>query len=146
MATPLAVAERLVRATNDHDLEALLACFEPDYRSEQPAHPARAFEGVAQVQKNWSTLLEAVPDIRWEIISSAETGDTAWLELDLTGTHADGTKLHELGVVILGVPRERIAWAHLYLEDVEADGGDIDETVRQMAGTEGDDSPASSSA
>jgi hypothetical protein len=134
MAGPLATAERLVQATNDHDLEAMLACFENDYRSEQPAHPARAFQGIDQVRKNWSAMLEAVPDVRWEILRSAETSDTAWVELRLEGTQPDGSKLHEIGVVIFGVPGEKIAWARLYLEDVEANGWDIDAEVKRMTG------------
>jgi ketosteroid isomerase-like protein len=136
MAGPLATAERLVRATNDHDLDALLACFEPDYRSEQPAHPARAFRGVDQVRKNWSAMLEAVPDVHWEILGFAETADTAWLELRLEGTQPDGSKLHEIGVIILGVRDDRIEWARLYLEDVEENGRDIDAEVKRMTGAE----------
>jgi hypothetical protein len=134
MAGPLAAAERLVRATNDHDLEAMLACFETDYRSDQPAHPARAFQGIEQVRKNWAAMLEGVPDVRWEILGSAETADKAWVELRLTGTQADGARLHEIGVVIFGVPNERIAWARLYLEDVDEDGWDIDAEVKRMTG------------
>jgi hypothetical protein len=134
MAGPLAAAERLVQATNDHDLEAMLACFENDYRSDQPAHPARAFQGIEQVRKNWSAMLEAVPDVRWEILASAETADSAWVELRLTGTQADGARLHEIGVVIFGVPNERISWARLYLEDVDEDGWDIDAEVKRMTG------------
>lgn len=134
MAGPLATAGRLVQATNDHDLEAMLACFETDYRSEQPAHPARAFQGIDQVRKNWSAMLDAVPDVRWEVLRAAETEDTAWVELRLTGTQSDGSKLHEIGIVIFGVPDERIAWARLYLEDVEEDGWDIDAEVKRMTG------------
>jgi hypothetical protein len=65
MAGPLTVAERMIEATNAHDLEAMLACFHQDYRSEQPVHPARTFQGIDQVRKNWLSLLEAVPDIHW---------------------------------------------------------------------------------
>jgi ketosteroid isomerase-like protein len=134
MAGALTVAKRLIDATNAHDLEAMLACFQPDYRSEQPAHPARTFEGIDQVRKNWSTLMEAVPDIRWEVLRSAETADEAWLEARLTGTQEDGTTLNEIGVVILGVKKDKIAWGRLYVEEIEADGGDIDATVSEMAG------------
>jgi ketosteroid isomerase-like protein len=137
MGAARAVAERLVAATNAHDLEAMLACFADDYRSEQPAHPARTFQGIDQVRKNWGTLLEAVPDVRFDVIRFAETGDEAWFETRLTGTHADGSKLDEIGVVILGVDAGRIAWGRLYLEDVEANGHDIDAEVAKMAG--GDD-------
>jgi hypothetical protein len=137
MAGPLATAERLVRATNDHDLEALLACFDPDYRSEQPAHPGRAFQGVDQVRQNWSAMFEAVPDVRWEILGFSETADTAWLELRLEGTQPDGSRLHEIGVIILGVRGDTIEWARLYLEDVDENGWDIDAEVKRMTGAEG---------
>jgi SnoaL-like domain len=115
----------------------LLACFAADYRSEQPAHPARTFEGVDQVRKNWSAMFEAVPDVRWEILGFAETADTAWLELRLQGTQADGSKLHEIGVVIFGVRDDKIEWARLYLEDFDEHGWDIDAEVRRMTGIDG---------
>jgi hypothetical protein len=50
------VSERLRQAMNAHDLEAHVACFREDYRSEQPAHPARTFTGREQVRENWSKL------------------------------------------------------------------------------------------
>jgi ketosteroid isomerase-like protein len=136
MGAARAVAERLVAATNAHDLEAMLACFADDYRSEQPAHPARTFQGIDQVRKNWGTLLGAVPDVRWDVLRWAETDDEAWFEARLTGTHADGSRLDEIGVVILGVEAGRIAWGRLYLEELEADGHDIDAEVAKMAGRE----------
>ena len=42
---PTVVIERIRQAINRHDLEALAACFDPDYRSEFPAHPDRTFGG-----------------------------------------------------------------------------------------------------
>ena len=39
------MVDRLVQATNDHDLEALVDCFAVDYVNETPAHPARGFRG-----------------------------------------------------------------------------------------------------
>jgi SnoaL-like domain len=47
-----AVTERLLEALNAHDLEGQLACFHEDYRSEQPAHPERAFSGREQAREN----------------------------------------------------------------------------------------------
>jgi hypothetical protein len=38
-----AVIERLCEAINQHDPDAMVECFDPDYRSEQPAHPNRGF-------------------------------------------------------------------------------------------------------
>ena len=34
--------DRLVDATNAHDVDAMMECFDPDYRSEQPLHPRQA--------------------------------------------------------------------------------------------------------
>ena len=43
-SSPQAVIERVQSAQNQHDLEAFLDCFDPDYQSEQPSHPHRAFQ------------------------------------------------------------------------------------------------------
>ena len=40
MDGPQEMVERLLRATNDHDVEALVACFAEDYENETPLHPA----------------------------------------------------------------------------------------------------------
>jgi ketosteroid isomerase-like protein len=137
---PQGVYRRLVEAQNAHDLDAMLGCFDPGYRSEQPAHPARAFTGIEQVRKNWVAMLTAVPDFSVEVLRIASTPDTVWAEARWSGTKADGTPLEEMIVMILGVEEGRIVWARLYGEEVERDGPDIDETVRRLAGTEPDPS------
>jgi hypothetical protein len=38
-------------------------------------------------------------------------------------------------VIITGVRDERIAWARLYVDEVEHQGADIDTVVRKMTGT-----------
>jgi hypothetical protein len=38
-SSPRGVFERMIGAINRHDLEAMVAYFAPDYRSEQPLHP-----------------------------------------------------------------------------------------------------------
>jgi SnoaL-like domain len=60
---PTAVLERLRRVIDGHDLDALAACFDPDYHSEFPAHPDRTFRGHHQMRKNWSQIFGALPDI-----------------------------------------------------------------------------------
>ena len=49
----LSVVTRLRDAMNEHDLEALVDVFDPDFVSETPAHPQRTFQGAAQVRRNW---------------------------------------------------------------------------------------------
>lgn len=136
MGDPRAVIDRLTAAQNAHDLEAMLACFHEDYRSEQPLFPARTFQGIRQVRANWSALLEGVPDFQAEISRSAVDGDTVFVEIHWTGTKADGTPLDERGVIIMGIRDDRIAWGRLYADEVEREGADIDAVVRRMAGTE----------
>lgn len=136
MGDPRAVIDRLTAAQNAHDLEAMLACFHEDYRSEQPLFPARTFQGIQQVRANWSALLDGVPDFQAEISRSAVDGDTVFVEIHWTGTKADGTPLDERGVIIMGIRDDRIAWGRLYADEVEREGADIDAVVRRMAGTE----------
>lgn len=127
--------ERLTVAQNAHEVEAMLECFHTDYRSEQPLFPSRNFEGVDQVRANWSALLEAIGDLRAEIVRSAVDGDTVFAEIHWTGTKADDTPLDMRGVIIAGVADERIAWARFYVDDVQRESADIDTVVQGMAGT-----------
>src|SRR4051812_38475971 len=128
--------EGLLAALNAHELDAFVACFDERYESEQPAHPARAFSGREQVRKNWGALFEQIADLHAELLGSAVEGEAVWAEMRWTGTKADGAPLDERGVTILGIPDGLIAWGRLYMEEVEAGGAGIDETVDRMAGTE----------
>ena len=136
VADPRDVTDRLTAAQNAHDLEAMLACFHEDYRSEQPMFPARAFQGIDQVRKNWSALLESIPDLHAEIVRSAVEGDTVFIEIHWTGTKADGTPFEERGVIVMGIRDDRIAWGRLYADEVRSEGPDIDAVVGRMAGTD----------
>jgi ketosteroid isomerase-like protein len=136
MGDPRALMDRLTAAQNAHDLEGMLACFHEDYRSEQPQFPARTFQGVDQVRANWSALLDAIPDFHAEVLRSAFDGDVAFLEIHWTGTKADGTRLEERGVIVMGTRDDRIAWGRLYVGEVEPESADIETVVRRMAGTD----------
>jgi ketosteroid isomerase-like protein len=132
------ISERLGRAINAHDLEAQLSCFSEDYLSEQPIHPSRTFTGREQVRKNWSALYESIPDFRTELLRLAVVRDTEWAEWHWQGTKEDGSLLEERGVTITGIRDGRIAWGRLYMQEIEHEGADIDETVRRMAGRQED--------
>ena len=130
------VVARMIEAINDHDLDAMLESFKPDYRSEQPAHPARTFTGREQVRQNWSQLFESSPDFRAEILRLAVVSNEEWTEWIWYGTKEDGTPLEERGLTIFGIHEGQIAWARLYLEETEREGADITETVRRLVGRE----------
>lgn len=59
-----AVLERLLDATNAHDLDALTDCFAVDYANETPAHPDRSFTVREQVRRNWTQIFTGVPDLK----------------------------------------------------------------------------------
>lgn len=127
------VLERIHRAMNQHDLAEFLACFGSDYRSEQPAHPNRGFSGREQVEKNWAALFSGIPDFHAELVATVADGDTVWAEWRWSGTRAGEPPLEMSGVTLFGIEDGLIAWGRLYMEEVEAAGEDIDETVRRLA-------------
>src|SRR5258707_11946611 len=63
-SSPKVVFERMIQAANRHDLEAMVACFAPDFRSEQPFYPERNFTGQAGVRKNSSFFFSTMPDFQ----------------------------------------------------------------------------------
>jgi ketosteroid isomerase-like protein len=120
--TPESMVQRLVDATNDHDLETLVDCFAPDYRNDTPAHPARSFVGREQVRRNWEQIFASVPDITVRVLRCRADGDMAWSEWEMTGTRRDGSPHHIAGVILFAVRDGRASWARFYLEAVEEEG------------------------
>ena len=132
---PQLLMERLLTAQNQHDLEAFLEFFDPDYQSEQPVHPDRGFSGREQVRKNWSAMFSSMPDFRSELILTANEGDTVWAEWHWYGTRTDKTRFGMRGVTICGIRNDRITWMRLYMEEVQEAGAGIDATVRNLTHT-----------
>jgi ketosteroid isomerase-like protein len=131
-ANPQAVVQRLQQATNGHDLEALVACFAPDYRNETPVHPERGFSGREQVRANWTQIFAAIPDLTCEVLRCSVEGDTVWSEWEHRGTRPDDTPHLMRGVIIFGVAGGLATWARFYLEPVQQDAGTVDQAVRQQ--------------
>lgn len=133
--TPHAVLQTMLTAQNERDLDALVACFAPDYTSEQPVHPGVSFSGRDQVQKNWASIFGGVADFQSELLRSATSGEaasgeTVWAEWHWRGTRRDGTSFEMRGVTIFGVKNDKIAWAQLYMEPVQGPGTGIDAQVQ----------------
>ena len=131
---PAAVAERIRRATSEHDLDALAACFTSDYQSVWPIHPARSFGGVEQVRRNWEQIFASVPDVRTEVLNSVVDGDETWSQWDFSGNRRDGEPFLMRGVVILRVPGERATLARFYLEPVDDTADEVNAAVRRLVG------------
>lgn len=129
-----AFLDRLIAATNAHDLDALVDCFAEDYLNESPVHPTRGFRGRDQVRRNWEQIFAGVPDIVLTVPRRVVTDDTVWAEMDLRGTRRDGAPHHMAGVVVFGVDDRRADWVRFYLEPVDADPLTADEAVHVLVG------------
>jgi limonene-1,2-epoxide hydrolase len=129
MPETLEVVNRLLAATNAHDIDALVDCFAAEYVNETPAHPLRAFSGPAQVRQNWTSIFAGVPDITARVVSSAVDGNLAWTEWEMRGTRRDGAPHAMAGVIIFGVRDDHIVSARFYLEPVERTSGDVNAAV-----------------
>ncbi|HEV7199552.1 MAG TPA: nuclear transport factor 2 family protein [Candidatus Limnocylindria bacterium] len=132
MTDALEVVNRLVAATNAHDLDALVACFDDDYVNETPAHPLRGFRGPAQVGENWRAIFAGIPDISVRVTASARHGNEVWSEWRMDGTRHDGARHTMAGVIIFGVTDDRISSARFYLEPVETTTGDVSTAIGRV--------------
>jgi hypothetical protein len=131
---PLDLVERLAAATTAHDLEGIVRCFAPTYVNETPAHPGRGFVGAEQVRRNWTMILDGVPDITARVLASSVDGTTVWSEWELSGTRRDGAAHLIRGVIIVEVRDDLAQAARFYLEPVEADSGPVDAAVARAVG------------
>jgi limonene-1,2-epoxide hydrolase len=128
------VIDRLAVAMNAHDLDAAAGFFHEDYRSEQPAHPGRAFAGRAQMLANWEAMFAGIPGFRAEICRSVQDGETTWSEWRWSGTRSDGQTFEVRGVTLFEITDDQIAAGRLYMEDVERDVAGIEQAVEALSG------------
>lgn len=128
------IVDRLAAALNAHDLDAAAALLHENYRSEQPAHPGRAFVGRAQMHANWRAMFAGIPDFRAEVIRSVDDGDTTWSEWSWSGNRVDGQDFRVRGVTLFEIRDGQITAGRLYLEDVEPEAESIEEAVQSLAG------------
>lgn len=126
VVNPRLAIERLQKAMNDHDVDELLACFDPLYYTEQPLHPDRAYRGRDRLLEEWSATFSRIPDFKTKILGCLADRDTAWVEWQWSGTLADKTKLDMRGVIINRVRENRIVWGRVYMEPVQKPGGGIE--------------------
>jgi len=127
---PVAAIERLVHATNSHEVERVVACFASDYRLESPLHPARSFSGQEQVRRNWTQIFAGVPDLQARLVAHAVEGDTVWTEWEMTGTRRDGKPHLMRGVFVFGVAGGLIRTGRMFFEPVDDSPADMDSAVR----------------
>ena len=138
----LTVVTRLRDAMNEHDLEALVDVFDPDFVSETPAHPQRTFRGADQVRRNWEQIFAGVPDLKAELLDAVVEGDTVWSEWDWHGTRRDGAPHRMRGVTIQRVRDARAVSVRFYMEPVDEGGPAAGEAVRRIVTGDASMAPA----
>jgi ketosteroid isomerase-like protein len=137
MESPLGTIERLLRATNAHDLEGVVACFAEDYALDAPLHPQRSFRGRDQVRRNWTQIFAGVPDITTRVVRSATDGATLWTEWEMSGTRRDGGAHLLRGVFIFGIGGGLIRTGRMFLEPVEESGPGMDRAISAQLAARG---------
>jgi hypothetical protein len=125
-------ADRVAAAANSHDIEAVVACFADDYLNEAPTHPARGFRGRDQVRRNWTQIFASVPDIEVTVLRADQVDDQVWSEWEMRGTRVDDVPHLMRGVMRFTVQGEKATAVRFYLEPVDAQDVDTDESVRQL--------------
>src|SRR4051812_36789864 len=90
---PITTVHRIRDAVNRHDLEAVMACYAPGVRGEEPTLLHRDFEGSDQLRASWEQILAGIPDLRMELVDAVEAGDTVWAEWRWEGSRADGSQI-----------------------------------------------------
>ncbi len=123
---PKTVIDRVQKALNDRDVDALADCVDPFYIGEQPVHPDRGLRGREKIRTQWSTIFSRVPNFEAKILRYATEGDVVWTEVHWSGRQTDGAKLDMRGVFIAAVREDRIVWARIYVEPVQMAGSGIE--------------------
>ena len=131
------MVDRLLAATNAHDLDALVDCFAADYINETPAHPSRGFQGREQVRRNWTQIFAGVPDLRAEVCAGRWTATWPGSNGTCKAPVATAVPHAMRGVTVFRVVEGRAAWASFYLEPVDQQGDSVDDAVRQAVAVPG---------
>src|SRR4029079_6427357 len=138
----LSVVTRLRDAMNEHDLEALVDVFDPDFVREAPADPPRTFRDRDQVRRNCEHIFAGVPDLHAGLLDAVVEGDTVWSEWDWRGTRRDGSPHRMRGGAIQRVRDARAVSVRFYMEPVDEAGPATGEAVRRIVSGEASMAPA----
>jgi ketosteroid isomerase-like protein len=112
---PTTVIERIREAVNHRDLDALMACYAPDIRGEEPTLTDRDFRGSYQLRASWDQIFSALPDLRMDLLACVEDGDTVWAEWRWRAVRTDGTPIVRTGVIIYDIEGERAVRLRRYM-------------------------------
>jgi len=120
---PSEVVQQWIRAINERDLEGIVSCFAEDYEDEAPARTGETVHGRDQVRANFERLLVSMPDLRAEVRTVVDQGDSVWMEWVMRGTRTDGTRMEFVGVNLFEVAAGVLRRGRIYTELVRHAGG-----------------------
>ena len=109
---PPPIVRRLQQAINDHDLDKIEACFEPDYPATSPPilTAPSATGGCATNCRD----LGGLPDLTAELKRWAVNGEVVWTEWEWTARAATAAPVR-CEASRSGLRDDVIAWVHLYM-------------------------------
>ena len=104
MIDPVSVARQYVALSNEHAVDAALACFHPEATYHSSAQGT--FEGIAAIRPMMEAFFARFPDIHWEVAAYRQEG-TATAGFDFVATAHDA----QTGEAITRKGTERISVA-----------------------------------
>lgn len=122
------VLQRYLKAQQDRDLDALVACWHPDIEVVHPMRPDRNWSGLDTYRRQWALIWERTPNSRFEVVSSAVVGNRIYLEA-LTEM-SDGTMVPHMN--ILEVEDAKIRRGRVYTDKPRHDGVSIDGFAQEV--------------
>jgi len=143
---PVEVAARWIRALSEHDLDAAVACFDPQYSDHAPARLGEVVDGLVQVRANFAHLFRDVADLKAELLSAVQDGRTVWMEWRMWGIRPDGTPMEFVGVNIFEVDHDQFRSGPIYTELVRDAGGVEQQLERMTQGAASGETPTDASA
>ena len=114
--------QRYLKAQADKDLDALVSCWHPEVQIVHPMRPDRNWSGLDTYRRTWKMIWELTPNSRFEVVSTAVSGNTVYLEA-LTEM-SDGTMIPHMNV--LEIKDGKIWRGRVYTDKPRRDGVDID--------------------
>ena len=122
------VLRRYLEAQEDKDLEALVSCWHPDVEVTHPMRPDLSWRGLNTYRGAWARIWEANPHSRFEVVSTAISGNRIYLEALVE--HADGTMMPNMN--ILEVENGKIRRGRVYTDRPTRDGVSMNAFVRDL--------------
>ena len=116
-------------ALDAHDLDTFMEFIREDYVGERPRHPTASVSSRDDVRHDWEEVMADVPDLRVDVPSAVQDGDTIWSEWHSYGTSRSGARLEIRGVIIFGLEDGKVAWSRMSREPVEQAPMTLEEMV-----------------